>query len=101
PIFQVTEPTTGSVLVPVTVSRTGTNLGAGVTVDLTIVDGTATGGGVDYSSANQTTTMSFAAGEAKKTVNITVFADTLIEDNETVLLQLSNPTAGATLAPPT
>jgi YVTN family beta-propeller protein len=101
PIFPVTEPATGSILVPITISRTGTNLGGGVTVDLTVVDGTATGGGVDYSATNQTTTLSFAAGEAKKTVNITVFADTLTEDNETVLLQLSNPTLGATLAPPT
>src|SRR4030095_13566249 len=88
-------------LVPITISRTGANLGGGVTVDLTIVDGTATGGVWDYASANQTTTLSFAAGETKKTVNITVFADSLIEDNETVLLQLSNPTRGAALAPPT
>lgn len=101
PIFPANEPAMGSVLVPITISRTGTNLGGGVTVDLTIVDGTATGGGVDYSSANQTTTLSFAAGEPKKTVNITVFADSLIEDNETVVLKLSNPTRGATLAPPT
>ena len=101
PVFPATEPATGSVVVPITISRTGTGLGGGVTVDLTIMDGTATGGGVDYSLPSQTTTMSFAAGEAKKTVNITVFADTLLEDNETVLLKLTNPTLGATLAPPT
>ena len=51
------------------------------------MDGTATGGGGDYAYANQSTTLTFGAGEAKKTVNVTVFADTLVDDNETVILK--------------
>jgi hypothetical protein len=100
PVFLTNEPATGSSLAAVNIVRTGTNLGSGVTVDFAVMDGTATGGGVDYAYANQSTTLTFLAGEVKKTVNITVFADTLIESNETVILKLSNPTLGAALAPP-
>ena len=100
PVFLANEPATGSSLAAVNIVRTGTNLGSGVTVDFAVMDGTATGGSVDYAYANQSTTLTFLAGEVKKTVNITVFADTLIESNETVILKLSNPTLGAALAPP-
>ena len=104
PVFTVQETATGaSVVAAITIVRIGTNLGSGVAVDFATQDGTATGApatgaGVDY--VTQSGTLTFAAGEAKKTVNITVFNDSLVEDNETVLLKLSNPTLGATLAPP-
>ena len=100
PMFQANEPATGSSLAAVNIVRTGTNLGGGVTVEFAVMDGSAAGSGVDYAYANQSTTLTFLSGEAKKTVNITVFADTLIESNETVVLKLSNPTLGAVLAPP-
>ena len=111
PVFTVQETSTGpSVVAAITITRAlattvaGQGLGSGVTVDFTTIDdtaigGLAAGGGIDY--MNQSTTVAFAAGEAKKTVNVTVFNDTLVESNENVILRLSNPTRGATLAPPT
>src|SRR5262249_44489355 len=87
----------------VTIMRTGTNLGSGVTVDFATQDGTAVGGlaaGANVDYVTQTGTLTFAAGEIKKTLSVTVFNDSLIEDNETIQLKLSNPTRGATLARP-
>jgi gliding motility-associated-like protein len=57
------------------------------TVDYTVT-GTATGGGVDYTLANGT--LSFAAGELSKTIDLTIVDDALIEENETVVITLSN-----------
>ncbi|WP_286757343.1 BspA family leucine-rich repeat surface protein, partial [Roseivirga sp. UBA838] len=63
------------------------------TVDYTVT-GTATGGGVDYTLANGT--LSFAAGELSKTIDLTIVDDALIEENETVVITLSNA-SGASL----
>ena len=63
------------------------------TVDYTIT-GTATGGGVDYTLANGS--LSFAAGELSKTIDLTIVDDALIEENETVVISLSNA-SGASL----
>ncbi|GHE62263.1 BspA family leucine-rich repeat surface protein [Roseivirga thermotolerans] len=63
------------------------------TVDYTIT-GTATGGGVDYTLANGS--LSFAAGELSKTIDLTIVDDALIEENETVVITLSNA-SGASL----
>ena len=63
------------------------------TVDYTVT-GTATGGGVDYTLANGT--LSFAAGELRKTIDLTIIDDVLIEENETVVIALSNA-SGASL----
>ncbi|MGE5227374.1 MAG: beta strand repeat-containing protein, partial [Planctomycetaceae bacterium] len=63
--------------------------GRTVTVDYATADGTATVGS-DYAAANGTLT--FAAGETSKPVAVTVNGDTLDEADETVLLNLSNPT---------
>ncbi|WP_305982873.1 BspA family leucine-rich repeat surface protein [Roseivirga thermotolerans] len=62
------------------------------TVDYT-VSGTATGG-VDYTLVNGT--LSFAAGELSKTIDLTIVDDALIEENETVVITLSNA-SGASL----
>ncbi|MBO6760090.1 MAG: BspA family leucine-rich repeat surface protein, partial [Roseivirga sp.] len=62
------------------------------TVDYT-VSGTATGG-VDYTLANGT--LSFAAGELSKRIDLTIVDDALIEENETVVITLSNA-SGASL----
>jgi azurin len=78
----------------VRVTRAGTNLASGVTVQLTTTGGTATAG-IDYTSSTQVLT--FAAGEAFKDVAIPILGDNLSEGNETVVLTLSNPTSGATL----
>jgi subtilisin family serine protease len=80
----------------VRVTRTGTNLASGITVQFTTTNGTATAGpSADYTNASQTLT--FAALEAFKDVAIPIRDDSLPEGNETVLLALSNPSAGATL----
>ena len=64
-----------------------------VTVNYGITAGTATAGS-DYTATNGTLT--FAAGETSKTFPVTIVADTLDEENETVNLTLSAPN-GATL----
>ena len=80
------------------VTRTGTNLASGTTVQFTTTNGTATAGPTaDYTNVSQTLT--FVALEAFKDVLIPIHDDSLPEGNETVLLSLSNPlpSPGATL----
>jgi hypothetical protein len=76
--------------VPVTVIRSG-GLAASSTVDYSTVDGTATSG-PDYTATSGTLT--FAAGETSKTVNIPIFNDNIYEGNETFSVLLSNPSGG-------
>jgi hypothetical protein len=78
----------------VRVTRAGTNLASGITVQFTTTNGTATAG-ADYTDATQV--LSFGAGEAFKDVPIPILNDPLPEGNETVALTLSSPTGGATL----
>jgi subtilisin-like proprotein convertase family protein len=75
-----------------TVTKSSSNSAA--TVDFTTANGTATEPG-DYSAANGT--VSFAEGEATKTITVLVNGDTTFEPNETVFVNLSNP-SGATIA---
>jgi hypothetical protein len=63
-----------------------------VSVDYSISGGTATSG-TDYLAASGT--FNFAAGETSKTFNIPILDEGELEDNETILLRLSNPTGGA------
>ena len=65
-----------------------------VTVDYATVNGTATAG-EDYTAASGTLT--FAAGETAKTVEVAVLDDAHDEGNETLVLRLSNP-SGARIA---
>ncbi len=65
-----------------------------VTVQYATANGTATGGS-DYAAA--TGTVTFQPGETRKTINVVVFGDTLMEGNESFLVTLSSPT-GATIA---
>lgn len=68
-----------------------------VTVDYTTTDGTATAGS-DYTATSGTLT--FAPFETTQTFTVTISEDTLDEPNETVNLQLSNPSANAILGAP-
>ena len=65
---------------------------AASTVDYATSDGTATAG-VDYTAASGTLT--FAAGDAEKTVEVSVLNDALDEGSETLTLTLSNPVPSA------
>lgn len=65
-----------------------------VTVDYTTSDVTATAGS-DYDAASGTIT--FAAGETSKSIDVVVHGDTIPENNETFFVTLRNP-FGATLA---
>ena len=76
------------------VNRTGG--AAGVTVDFTTADGSATAP-ADYTAVSRRLT--FAAGETSKTITIPIADDSIREGNETLRLILSNPTGGAALGP--
>ncbi|GEP54509.1 Calx-beta domain-containing protein [Reyranella soli] len=65
-----------------------------VTVAYATSNGTASAGS-DYTAA--TGTVTFAAGETSKVINVQVAGDTAVEANETLTLTLSSP-SGATIA---
>jgi subtilase family protein/Calx-beta domain-containing protein/CARDB protein len=93
PAYEVAE---GTASVPITVNRTG-GAASGVTVQYRVVPlpgdpGTATGGGVDYTLA--TGTLSFGANETAKTFAVKIVNDTVIEVDETVRVELINPSTG-------
>lgn len=80
--------------VTVTVNRTGGGA-SGVTVDYAVTGGSATGGGVDYTLAAGTLT--FGVAETARTFEVTLIDDPLSEPDETIQIQLSSATGGATL----
>lgn len=65
--------------------------GQTVTVDYAVTGGTATGGGIDYALADGT--LSIAAGNQIKTINVALTDDSSEEVAETIIIDLSNPTA--------
>lgn len=86
----------------VTVDRTNPSSGS-VSVSLQTADGTATGGascaaGIDYISTGGTLT--FAAGETSKSLQVQLCPDSTLEPNETIQLSISNPTGGSIIGSP-
>ena len=75
----------------VSLSRAFTSAEHSVTVDYATSDGTATAG-ADYTATSGTLT--FAAGESTKTVNVPILDDAVDEGEETFTLRLSNATGG-------
>ncbi len=69
--------------------------GSSLTVDYATSNGTATSGS-DYEAASGT--LSFAAGEASKTVSVTVLGDQVVERDETFTLMLSNNTGQSSIS---
>jgi hypothetical protein len=89
----VTEGNSGTKLLTFTVSRTGT---AAFSVDYATSNGSATAGS-DY-TAVPLTTLSFAQGEAARTISVTINGDTSVEPNETFSVNLGNAVGpGATI----
>ncbi|MBA4789699.1 MAG: cellulase family glycosylhydrolase [Rhizobiales bacterium] len=89
----VAEGNSGTKVMTFTVTLSAAATGP-VTVAYATANGTATAGS-DYAAASGTLT--FAAGETTKTVQVTVNGDTVVEGNETLTLNLSAP-SGATIA---
>ena len=75
----------------VSLSRAFTRAEHAVTVDYATTDGAAKAG-EDYTATSGTLT--FAAGETAKTVNVAVLDDAVDEGEETFVLRLSNATGG-------
>ncbi|MEO7675496.1 MAG: Calx-beta domain-containing protein, partial [Verrucomicrobiota bacterium] len=85
----------GNPVAVISVARTGGSLGIVSVQCSTIVGGTATPG-EDYSNA--TTNLTWNSGEvAIKTFTVPILNDTLVENPETVLLQLQNSTRNGNL----
>ena len=85
----ILEGNSGTTTLTFTVSLSLAAPAGGATVDYATSDGTATAG-TDYTSVSGT--LSFAAGETSKTVDITVNGDNMLEADETLTLTLSNAT---------
>jgi hypothetical protein len=92
--YQVTEPVGVSSTATIQLTRTGSNLAAGATVQLATSNGTATAG-ADYAAT--VTTVVFGANETSKSVPIPILPDVTAEGNEAVNITLSNPGGGASL----
>ncbi len=85
----ITEGDSGTKSMTFTVTRTDSS--GALTVDYATADNTATAGS-DYVAASGT--LSFADGEASKTISVTVNGDTIIEGDETLYVNLSNASTG-------
>lgn len=66
-----------------------------LTLDYTVADGTAIGGGTDYTLASGTVTIS--TGNQSQAIPVTLINDTAVENDENFTVTLSNPTVGAVL----
>jgi uncharacterized repeat protein (TIGR03803 family) len=95
PTYSVSE---ASKSLSVTVRRTGSATGT-ATVDYAVTGGSATDG-IDYALLPAPGTLTFAAGQATKTIAIAITSDTVSEGNETVDLALSNATGGVQVGTP-
>lgn len=89
----VAEGDAGTSILTYTLTRTGGS--DAFSVDYATADGTASAGS-DYVATSGT--VSFAAGQTTATIAVTVNGDTAPETNETILLNLSNATAGAQIS---
>lgn len=97
--YSINEGNSGTTIVSMTITRTGGSTGA-VSLNYTTVNGTAVGGagcspGVDY--INSSGTITFPNGLTSQTFVVPICNDTIFEINKTFTVNLSNPTAGATI----
>ena len=89
----VDEGNSGTTNFTFTVHRTST--ATAETINYATADNTATTADNDYTSTSGT--LSFAIGEADKTITVAVNGDTKVENNETFFVNLSTPSNGAIL----
>ncbi|MCL4177130.1 MAG: hypothetical protein KJ072_05225 [Verrucomicrobia bacterium] len=89
PVFTAAEESGNATIQVVRVGSTS----QAVTVNYATANGTANV--ADYTSANGV--LNFAAGQTTATFNVPILPDSTLEDDETVILRLSNPTGGAEL----
>lgn len=92
PTYAVDE---GGPYATITVTRTGGTAG-GVTVDYATSEVTATAG-QDYTATSGA--LLFGPGATRLTFSVPILDDGLVEGNETIRLDLSNPAGGAKLGP--
>jgi hypothetical protein len=76
-----------------TVNKTGTT-SSSYSVNYATASGTATSG-TDFAATSGTLT--FLPGDTTKTITVATIDDTIVESSETVLVNLSSPTGGATI----
>jgi hypothetical protein len=81
-------------LMTFTVTKTVSAATGSFSVNYATASGTATSG-TDFTAGSGTLT--FAPGETTKPITVQTTPDTLVEGNETVLVNLSSPTGGATI----
>ena len=86
----IVEGDTGGTNLVFTVTRRG-DVAQGLTIDWATADGTALAGSDYVAAAN---TLVFLPGEINKTISVTVNADLLDEGDETLFVNLTNPSGG-------
>jgi len=91
---RITEGDTGNINMDFTVSRSGT--GSSDSVDYAVVAGGSATDGVDYETLVNNT-LNFANADTSMIVSVSVIGDTVIEPDETVFLELSNPSGSAAI----
>jgi gliding motility-associated-like protein/uncharacterized repeat protein (TIGR01451 family) len=74
-----------------------TAVAGGTSVGYSFSNGTATGGGVDFTATPGTLTFAGTAGEVE-TITVAIVNDIFIEGNETFTVQLGTPTNGVVLS---
>ena len=102
---QTVESNSGTRLLPFTVTRVGTadvsvsfSYSVGASSPKSASGGSACKSGIDFVTV-ATTALTLAATSTTQTINVTICGDMLVEPDETFLVTLSAPSAGARLDP--
>lgn len=81
-----------------TVTRSGNTSGAASVSFAVTGSGTNPAGTADFGGTFPSGTLNFAANETSKTITVNVSGETLVEEDESFTVTLSNPTNGASLS---
>ena len=93
--FTASSSSGGEATTPVTLTIESTLAStSATTVDYTVTGGTATGGGEDYTLADGTATIPGDNVTTTTTIDIVIVDDLVDEDDEDIVITLSNPTNG-------